>query len=609
MKNMKIGRRLIVCCILVSIVASISGFTMIFAMKSMDNSYNQALKECGFVQGDIGKAMLPFTENMRCIRDVLTLDDQAAVSKAKKQIEENRALYQQYSATVEASISTDEERSIYDNITRLVANYTSKRDEILNIAETGDDAERSRAVQMAIDELDPLYDEVYNAWMSFMDAKVADGNAVSRRLQNTATFLNIFTLGLIVVAIVIAVVFGKYMAHQIADPIAQCVDRLGKLAKGDLKSPVPHSDSENETGVLLRELGDTVNALSGMINDMGYMLGELSEGNLTAKSRATDLYVGEFERLLDSMNLLQQNLDVTMGQIQQSSDQVANGADQVASGAQALSQGATEQASSVEELAATINEISNHINMTAKHAETAKEENINSSKQTQICGDQMQSLVSAMGVINEKSNEISKIIKTIEDIAFQTNILALNAAVEAARAGAAGKGFAVVADEVRNLASKSAEAAKITGTLIGETVSAVADGTRLSEETAASLSKVVEDSKIVLDAVSQISQATGEQAESASQVTQGIDQISSVVQTNSATAEQSAAASQELSGQAQLLKNLLSKFKLSGNVDGNFGSNTSASSYDEPGRSDGYSSYDNYDYGDSSSSGFSGSKY
>ena len=196
----------------------------------------------------------------------------------------------------------------------------------------------------------------------------------------------------------------------------------------------------------------------------------------------------------------------------------------------------------------------------------------------------MDELMKAMNVIDNKSKEISKVIKTIEDIAFQTNILALNAAVEAARAGSAGKGFAVVADEVRNLATKSQEASKSTGALIEETVKAVADGTRLSGETDQALREVVTSAQKVLDAVTLISTATEEETNSLAQVTTGIDQISSVVQTNSATAEQSAAASEELSGQANLLKEMVSRFTLSqsgGSMSRSSVSRTMAPSQDE----------------------------
>ena len=243
------------------------------------------------------------------------------------------------------------------------------------------------------------------------------------------------------------------------------------------------------------------------------------------------------------------------------------GAEQVSSGAQTLSQGATEQASTIEELAATISEISQQINDTAQNAAQASDHMNTVGSEAEESKRRMQKMLGAIGDIKNSADEIGKIIKTIEDIAFQTNILALNAAVEAARAGSAGKGFAVVADEVRNLANKSQEASKSTSVLIENALQAVANGTSIADETAQSLVSVVEGVDGVRETIELISGASNEQAIAISQVTQGIDQVSSVVQTNSATAEESAAASEELSGQAQMLKELVSQFRLAENTD------------------------------------------
>jgi len=251
-------------------------------------------------------------------------------------------------------------------------------------------------------------------------------------------------------------------------------------------------------------------------------------------------------------------------QINQASDQVASGSEQVSFGAQALSQGATEQASSVEELSATIVELSGHVKVNADHAAEASRLSNDAGSGVMESDGHMKEMIEAMGDISDKSKEIGKIIKTIDDIAFQTNILALNAAVEAARAGSAGKGFAVVADEVRNLAQKSAEAAKNTTVLIEGSILAVDNGTRIVGQTAKSLQDVVVKAGNVTNKMTDIANASEQQAKAIAQVTQGIEQIAAVVQTNSATAEESAAASEELTGQAQMLKELVGKFRLNG---------------------------------------------
>lgn len=369
-----------------------------------------------------------------------------------------------------------------------------------------------------------------------------------------------------VIILLIAVLAAAFIAFRLASGIGVsarlCADRLKALSQGDLKSEVAKIQRNDELGLLAEATSTIVTTMQGIISDLDWGLGEIASGNLDIDSKVKELYVGDFQSLAVSLNGIITQLSGTLQQVRQSADQVSAGSDQVSSAAQALSQGATEQASSVEELAATITEISVQVKKTAENAQAAREKTEQTGEAVKVSNQQMQDMISAMDAISAKAAEIKKVIKTIEDIAFQTNILALNAAVEAARAGEAGKGFAVVADEVRNLASKSAEASKGTAALIDGTVASVEQGTGIARITAESLAQVMESTVETISMVVEISNAASGQANSIAQITQGIDQISSVVQNNSATAEESAAASEELSGQAGMLDALISTFRL-----------------------------------------------
>ncbi len=373
----------------------------------------------------------------------------------------------------------------------------------------------------------------------------------------------LFTIILLIVACIVSVFISIRLGNSIGSSLRACTERIEKLAEGDLTSPVPDIKSKDETGRLCDATKFVVEDINNIISDIGRILEAMANGDLNVHTtQAQQYYLGDFKKLVNYMRDINHRLSKTMAEINTSADQVAAGSDQVSAGAQALSQGATEQASSVEELAATISVVSDMIHQNSADAEQASTSTNEAGEKIREASDKMESLIAAMNEISTSSDETKNIIKTIEDIAFQTNILALNAAIEAARAGEAGKGFAVVADEVRNLAAKSAEAAQNTTTMIEGTVTAIENGNGLVSEVAEMMNTVVASAEGATELNRKISESTKEAADSIKQISVGIDQISNVVQTNSATAEQSAAASEELSAQATTLKELVGRFTL-----------------------------------------------
>lgn len=373
------------------------------------------------------------------------------------------------------------------------------------------------------------------------------------------------TISIIIAVVVIAVAVGisATMGRKIGTPIKLCADRIKLLANGDLTSPVPDVKSKDETGVLAEAAKFTVDSLNDIIGDIHRILGQMAEGNLNVHtSQGEAFYIGDYSKILEYMKEINHNLSSSLSQINTAAEQVNSGSEQVSVGAQALSQGATEQAASIEELASTINVIADKTKAAALSAKNASEKTSQAGREMGEANAKLDELVRAMQEISASSDETKNIIKTIEDIAFQTNILALNAAVEAARAGAAGKGFAVVADEVRNLAGKSAEAASNTTALIEGTVAAIERGSLLVGDVADKMNAVAESAGEVARINDEIEKESISIADSSEQITIGIDQISVVVQTNSATAEESAAAAEELSGQSVMLKELVGAFTL-----------------------------------------------
>ncbi len=499
-------------------------------------------------------------------------------------IEHNSAEAEEYLADIQEEIAL-----LNENATWLAENLEGNREQLLTF---GDEAERALAVknqvlemaavdvakaqEMLLNEYQPLVEEAVKTLEQISNAAEADAENDYQNTVKLQSSLIVLQLSMAGVAFLCTILLCIYLTNSITKPAKELEVAAKKIVQGDFNIAVTY-ESRDELGSLAKTFKNMTVMLDGVISDASRLLKEMADGNFNVHTQKEEYYLGNFRGLLMSIRKLNLDLSTTLSQINHSADMVASGSGQVSNGAQALAQGATQQAASVQELAATITNISHQVKNTADNALEARDQSNTAGGKVEECNGQMQDMMTAMEEITRTSNEIGKIIKTIEDIAFQTNILALNAAVEASRAGVAGKGFAVVADEVRSLAGKSSEASKNTAELIESSIKAVARGTQIADSTAQSLLQVVDQVRTVSAKVDMIADAAEEQSSAIEQVTLGVDQISSVVQTNSATSEQSAAASQELSDQAEKLKGLVAKFILRAENVGTAGSAGQAS--------------------------------
>ena len=554
MKNLKVSRKLtisygfILSLLVISIVVSIGN--LISIRSKVEVFYNGPFR----VLNAANTVNSSFEAMQKSVFRVISSTSQANTEQALENARAWERKIQEQIPVIQKDFLGDQ--AIVERLQAALDELAPQREHVLDLAVQNQKAEASAYMEanniITIHKAQAELDEL----IEIADRK-ADELIVNLHAMQTKFITILSVLG--IASVLVSVFFGIYITRGITRPIKELEAAARQMEQGHLKIDVNYA-SKDELGSRSDSMRQMSDKISYYMDAISRVMRQLADSNLEIPHY--DDFQGDFLPVQESLLIVLNSLNEIISEINMFSDQVANGADQVSNGAQILSQGVIAQASSVEELAATMSEISQQVKENAETSQVVKTAAGEMGANILACNQQMQEMKNAMEKINQNSTQIRTIIKTIDDIAFQTNILALNAAVEAARAGESGKGFSVVAQEVRSLATRSSDASKSTEALIEQSLAAVVYGTKVAEETAASLRNIAGGTDEMISKINQIAEASKRQAAATEMVSTGIDQISDIVQTNSATAEESAAASEELYGQSQVLKSRVSRFKL-----------------------------------------------